>query len=159
MPVSKKSLENLKKGKRFSSDHQPDIRGKRKNRLREFIDDERISIDELRAILEGFLTNYSFAEIEQMFKDGYDELPVFVTMFFKALIADIKKGSLEAVMIIMDRVYGKATQPTSLEVHDVPEDAKKRMAAIFEEAKKKSSAIKPKNVAKKREPSPDDEDG
>jgi hypothetical protein len=62
------------------------------------------------------------------------------------------------VEIILDRVHGKSTQPTLIEVHDVPEEAKKRMAAIFESSRKESAKIKPKNIAQKKEPSLDDEE-
>jgi hypothetical protein len=158
MPLHKKSLENLKKGKKFSSDYQPEIRGKRRNRLREFIEEERFSLDDLRAILEGLLTSYSFAEIENMYNAGREDLPALITMFLKAFIVDVKKGSLSSVEIILDRVHGKATQPTSIEVHDVPEEAKKRMAAIFESSRKESVKIKPKNIVQKKEPSLDDEE-
>jgi hypothetical protein len=158
MLVSKKSLENLKKGKKFSSDYQPEIRGKRRNRLRAFIEEERFSLDDLRAILEGLLTSYSFEEIENMYNTGREDLPALITMFLKAFIVDIKKGSLSSVEIILDRVHGKATQSTSIEVHDVPEEAKKRMAAIFESSRKESAKIKPKNIAQKKEPSLDDDE-
>jgi hypothetical protein len=158
MLVREKSLENLKKGRKFSSDYQPEIRGKRRNRLREFIEEERFSLDDLRAILEGLLTSYSFEEIENMYNKGKEDLPALITMFLKAFIVDVKKGSLSSVEIILDRVYGKAIQSTSIEVHDVPEEAKKRMASIFESSRKKSAKIKPKNIAQRKEPSLDDDE-
>jgi dephospho-CoA kinase len=159
MPISKKSLKNLKKGKQFSSDYQPKERGRRKNRLREFIDDDRVSLNDLRIILENLVTSYTFTEIEDLYNKGRDDLPILVAMFLKSFIVDVKKGSLTSIEVIMDRVYGKATQTTMVEVHDVPEEAKRRMASIFDKAKQKSSKIKPKNIVAKKEQSLEDEDG
>jgi hypothetical protein len=129
MPVSEKSLENLKKGRKFSSDYQPEIRGKRRNRLREFIEEERFSLDDLRAILEGLLTSYSFEEIEDMYNKGREDLPALITMFLKAFIVDVKKGSLSSVEIILERIHGKPIHQVILDSIDraeLPADPEER---------------------------------
>ncbi|MDR2597309.1 MAG: hypothetical protein LBC76_08330, partial [Treponema sp.] len=64
MPVHPNSLENLKNGKQFSKTYRPANTGRRKSYLKEFVDNERISIADLKIILENILMDYSFGDLE-----------------------------------------------------------------------------------------------
>ena len=126
------------KGTQFSSTNQPVNRGRRKNRLRELIDNDRISLDELRIILENLATSHSFADIEQMLNNGKEDLPAFVAMFLKAFVVDWRKGSLNSVELLMDRVWGKAVQAIDMTstgnmslTLTTPEDRKKHIQELL----------------------------
>ena len=103
------SLEALKTGKRFSSTYQPNNLGKRKNKLWELVDKERVSLADLKTILESLIYNYSFSDLEAIHNpdEGKEELPIIIALFMKAFMTDHRKGAIDTLERLMDRVYGK----------------------------------------------------
>lgn len=128
--VNEKSLENLSKGKRFSSEYRPKHSGRRKSLLK-LIDDNRVSLSDLKNVMDSLLSSYSFYDIEKIYSGAHENVPVFVSLILKALIKDIKNGSLDTLEFIMDRVYGKSTNTNIIDVQCVDEDVKNKITKMF----------------------------
>jgi len=132
MPVHPNSLANLEKGKRFSKTYKPAKTGRRKSYLKEFVDEERVSLADLKIILENLLLDHSFGDLELIFAKGQKTLPAAIAGYIKAMITDLKKGKRDSLDALVDRVYGKPVQ----EVHyfekrgDIPDDPEERRALI-----------------------------
>jgi len=133
---------------RFSSTYQPPNKGRRRDKLKEFIDKERLSANDLLTILEGLLMNYSFKDFEDIHNpaSGHEELPILVAAYMKAIMTDHRKGTTDTIDRLMDRVYGRPTNPVDLKSGSglmvtmiTPEERKKRI----EELLKKCEPEKP----------------
>jgi len=128
MPVNKKSLENLKKGKKFSSTNPPKNPGRRPNVYARYIRDERVSLDDQRALFSSLLT-YNADEIDAILKSK-DKPPVGMVLLLKAIASDLKSGVIVNYEKLMDRTHGKPIQ--SVEVsdkrNDIPDDPAERKA-------------------------------
>ena len=107
-PNSRKALTA---GKKFSSSYQPLNKGKRRDKLKEFIDKERVSIGDLRAIFENLVCSYSFGDYDAIHnpESGREELPVIVAAYMKAIMTDHRKGTVDTIERLIDRVHGKPT--------------------------------------------------
>jgi len=156
MPVHPNSLKNLEKGKRFSKTYKPAKTGRRKSYLKEFVDEERISLADLKIILENLLLDHSYGDLELIFAKGQKTLPAAIAGYIKAMITDLKKGKRDAVDALMDRVYGKPTQTNVVEVYDISDDAKKKMDSIFSDML--STKVEPTNVLEQKEVNLNDDD-
>jgi hypothetical protein len=115
MAVNPKSLENLKpfeKGdNRWPGGVAPAGVGRPKNRLKAFIEksEERVSFDDVRRMTERLMVS-SMSELKSIVDDK-DE-PSIVVVFASAVIEDKKKGITSTFQTLMDRILGKAIQPT-----------------------------------------------
>jgi len=159
MPVHPNSIANLEKGKRFSKTYKPANTGRRRDYLKEFIDDNKVSLNDLKAILENVLGDHSFADLEKILARGQKTLPAFVAAYIKGMITDLKKGRTDTVDKMWDRIHGKANQTSVLEVYDISDDAKKRMSSIFNSMLKDGTEIKPANLLEQEDIEPEKEEG
>jgi uncharacterized protein YnzC (UPF0291/DUF896 family) len=132
MEVHPNSLENLKKGKRFSKTYKPNRTGRRKNYLKKFIDDNRLSINDLKIIFENLIMDCSFTDLEQIFNNGKDTLPAGMALLIRGMQTDLKRGSINTLNSIIDRVYGKTVQQVNIteKRNDIPDDPAERKALI-----------------------------
>lgn len=109
------SLANLKpfvKGdNRWPGGVPPAGVGRPKNRLKAFIEksEERVSFDDVRRMTERLMVS-SMSELKSIVEDK-DE-PSIVVVFASAVIEDKKKGITSTFQTLMDRILGKAIQPT-----------------------------------------------
>jgi hypothetical protein len=148
----------------FSSENQPENRGRKPSALR-FIRDQGLSITDVKKIIGGLIWDFDSVELEEKLKtvkvkvkgtDGktktvtklLDPVPMGVNIVLGALAADQKAKSTVNFDRLMDRAYGKPTQKDIIEFSDIPETAKDRLDRIFGEAQMKSGKIKPKLVSK-----------
>jgi hypothetical protein len=151
MAVSKKSLENLEKGKKFSSENQPENRGRKPSALSRYIKEKGVSITDIKLMIGSFIFDHTTKEIAALLKDKENPPPIGVSIILGALNEDLSNKNLANLEKLMDRAYGKPTQKDIVEFNDIPDSAKDRLAAIFEDTKDKSKKIIPKNVAKTTE--------
>ena len=158
MPIHPNSLANLEKGKRFSKTYKPKNTGRRKDYLKEFIDENRLSLNDLKIILENILADNSFADLEKILARGQKTLPAFVAGYIKAMITDLKKGNTDTIDKMADRVYGKAMQTSVVEVYDISDDAKSKMRSIFDNMLGKGAEIKPENLLEQKDVEPDEDE-
>jgi hypothetical protein len=145
--VSKKSLENLKKGKKFGPDNPPRGGGRKKSQLKDFMIKEEFSLSDMKKVFQGIIFTHSVEELNEMVKND-KTLPTPVTALISAFLHDIKHGYLNAMNFIMDRSYGKPVQAAVVEIHDMPDDIKKRMLSIYQEGA--AAPVKPKNIMPKK---------
>jgi len=151
MPVHPNSLVNLEKGKRFSKTYKPANTGRRKDYLKEFVDENRVSLNDLKIILENILTDYSFGDLEKILLRGQKTLPAIVAAYIKGMLTDLKKGKTDTVDRLVDRVHGKPTQTNVVEVYDISDDAKNKMKSIFDNMLDSGTEIKPENVLEQKD--------
>ena len=130
MPVHPNSLKNLEKGKRFSKTYKPANTGRRKNYLKEFADENRISLNDLKIILENLVMDHSFGDLEKIFAKGQKTLPAATAAYIKGLTVELKKGKVDVLNSMLDRVYGKPTQSVSVSgsISNIPDDPVEREA-------------------------------
>jgi hypothetical protein len=151
MAVNKKSLENLRKGNQFSSENQPYNPGRRPNVFSKYIRENRLSLDDLRALISSVLS-YDPDDIDVFLKDKKNKPPVAMILFLKAIKADMDKGRLDNWVILSDRSYGKPTQNVDLNATGTltavtmsPEDRRKRIEELL-----KKSEPQPEKPGRKR---------
>jgi hypothetical protein len=138
--------KNLEKRKKFSTENQPAKRGRRRSQLGDFIAENEVSLGDLKMVLMEIAFNRSVAELEKLLKDK--TIPAAVSFVTAALLSDMRRGRLDALDSLLDRVYGKPVQVEVVEVRDVSEEAKRRMLSIYQEEAK--VPVKPKNVMPRR---------
>jgi hypothetical protein len=156
MAVNKKSLENLAKGKKFSSDDQPENRG-RKPSVLSYIKGSGLSLDDYRKLITNLIWEYDHEELSAILKDKNNKMPIGMTIVLGALIKDQEKKSIDNYEKFMDRCFGKPTQGVDIKtsgnleiISMTPEKRKKRIADLIKEARTR---------AKKPENEPDKTDG
>lgn len=115
---------------------KPENIGRPKNRLKAFLEDseERVSFDDIRRMTEKLMTSDD-AEIKAI--SDSKTLPFLVVTFAAALIADKKKGVTSTYQTLMDRILGKAIQPTvgvlDNDLHNLsPEDYEAKKAEFLQ---------------------------
>ena len=100
------------KGKQFSKDYQPKNRG-RKPELYTIAHDcyniGRVEFDRV----SKYLLQLSVVELQALCKDTTQ--PAWVVVVASAIIADMKRGLTTTLSSLLDRVFGKASQPVTLD--------------------------------------------
>jgi hypothetical protein len=99
-------------------------------------------------MIGSFIFDHTTKEIAALLKDKENPPPIGVSIMLGALNEDLTNKNLANLEKLMDRAYGKPTQKDIVEFNDIPDSAKDRLAAIFEDAKGKSKKITPKTVVK-----------
>lgn len=101
-------------GTTFSKDRQPEHKpGPKPSKIRAFIQANDLSLNDVRASIAAL------AEMneEQLQAIGDNkEAPVLLRSFAKALVAELSKG-LVGVESLLDRTFGKPSQPVELTQH------------------------------------------
>lgn len=126
-----------KNGVRFSASNQPEGRGRRPNKLKKFIKDNRISKNDVNAMMSCLLFSKTLDELQNMTsKDNRGKLPVGVACLVQALYTDAKNGKHGCVDSMLDRLYGKPCQSVEVAEYtsDIPSDPDER-AALAERIK------------------------
>jgi hypothetical protein len=159
-PNSRKALET---GKRFSPSYQPLNKGKRRDKLKEFIDKERVSIGDLRAILENLICSYSFGDFDAIHnpESGREELPVIIAAYMKAIMTDHRKGTVDTIERLIDRVHGKPTNTVDVKSDSglsitlmTPEERDKRIEELLRKGEIGRNTSKPRRGRKSRDTEP-----
>jgi len=146
MAVAKKSLDNLGKGKKFSSDNQPEKRGRRRSVLTT-IREGGMSVTDIKKVIRNLIWEYDSKELAELLKNKELMIPMGMTLILGALVDDQKKNSIANFEKLMDRSDGKPTQNSVVEFTDISDNAKDRLSQIFASAKKKTVETKPKKTA------------
>jgi hypothetical protein len=143
MAVNKKSLENLGKGKKFSSDNQPDNSG-RKPSVLTYIKGSGLSLDDYRRLLTNLIWEYDHKELSAILKNKSNKIPMGLAIVLSALIDDQKTKSIANFEKFMDRIFGKPAQGLdiktsgSMEIISMTmEERQKHIKALLEEARKR----------------------
>jgi hypothetical protein len=150
MAVSKKSMENLVKGKatQFSTENQPVNSGRKPSTLSRYIKENGVSITDIKLMINSFIFDHTTKEIVALLKDKENPPPIGVSIILGALNEDLTNKNLANLEKLMDRANGKPTQKDIVEFGDIPDTAKDRLDRIFGEVQAQSEKIKPKVVSK-----------
>lgn len=99
--------ENLKKGKRFSSEYQPKKQGRKKSKLKGMIEKNDLSSEDI----SDLIINLFDKTREELDIISYDEeQPFLLRAFVKSMIKDIDGDSLYNINSLLDRAIGKAKE-------------------------------------------------
>lgn len=161
MAVNEKSLKNLEKGNKFSSENQPENNGRKPSYL-SFIREQDVSISDIRKVIGNLIWNYDSEELTLKLKTKKvkikDEngktktvtktiipLPMGINLVLNALNDDLQKKRLINFNSLMDRAYGKSTQTI-----DIPPETLARISMTPEERRKKIEELLKKSESKPR---------
>lgn len=100
------------KGKQFSKDYQPKNRGRKPELYtiaRECYNIGRAEFDRV----SKYLLQLSVVELQALRKDTTQ--PAWVVVVASAILADMKRGITVTLSTLLDRIFGKASQPVTLD--------------------------------------------
>jgi hypothetical protein len=117
---------------RFSSSNQPDNRGRKPSKLKKFIKEYDISLQDIQILMKNIMFAYSFEEIQELVKKT-EKLPVAVGVIIKGLADDANSGRIAVFEKMMDRSFGKTAPEKTVEVRGMSEEARSRMAVLLRE--------------------------
>ena len=106
--------ENLKKGKKFSSEYQPAKNGRRPSKLKKYIKRTELSSTDIT----DTITMIMAMSKEELIKLQNDESqPMLIRVFIKSYLKDFEKGDLSNIEKLMDRAIGKAIQKQEIDLN------------------------------------------
>ena len=121
----------------FSSTNQPENSGRRPSVFAKYIRENRVSLDDLRALISSLL-GYSAPEIDAILKDKVNSPPVAIVLLLKAIMADMNKGDLSNFIKLAERAFGKPAQNVDVNVAGslpftamTPEERDKRIEELL----------------------------
>lgn len=100
--------ENLKP---FSSSYQPANKGRKPSKLRKYIKDNNLGIEDVRLMMKQVL---AMDEVQLRDKINDVKVPMMIRLFIRAYLQDFKSGRLDNFNSMIDRIYGKADQNLNL---------------------------------------------
>ena len=116
MAVNKKSLANLKPGKTFSSEYQPNRRRTTLFKmLADIIGEQEVKVSLTK---DDFYKCYQYIielnaeEIARIINDP--KTPVWMVSVAKAIVTDAQSGSSATIEKMFDRLFGRAAQSTDI---------------------------------------------
>ena len=138
--TGKESGKNYEVGKckppretRFTSENQPENTGRRPSLLKAYINDNGVSIQDVRLVFKNIVFEKTKEELEDLLTD--EGQPMLVRTIISAYMKDFESGRIDIINSILDRVFGKAEQ--SVQVNGLletasltPEERKARIAEL-----------------------------
>jgi hypothetical protein len=132
--MNQTSMENLKKGVKFSNTNQPRKNGRIPSKLKKFIKETAISRSDIDAIFRNLIFVNSIDDLQKMIDgENKNKLPVIIALCISAFIHDMKHGSLLNVNSVLDRVLGKPTQQIDATVKTISPETRDKLQEIFNE--------------------------
>jgi hypothetical protein len=130
----------------FSSTNQPANSGRRPSVFAKYIRENRVSLDDLRALISSLL-GYNAPEIEAIIKDKVDKPPVGILLLLKAIKADMDKGETTNFDKLADRAFGKPEKTINYEIGAIAPETLAVLNEVF--AEKPEQKRKPKANGRK----------
>jgi hypothetical protein len=151
------------KGHRFSSTNQPANRGRKPSKIKRLIKKYDLPKSDIDAVIQNILFDHTLGELEELAKDRakQNKLPAFAGYLLALLQKSAEKGDPHVIQYFLDRVYGRPMQAMDVtadaNIQLLPDEAKKKMADIYESMRAGNKAtVKPQNVKKQRRVVEDD---
>ena len=94
--------QNLKK---FTSEYQPEGRGRKPSILKQYIKENKISSADVSLLIKSILFESTEKEMVEMLADK--NKPIIIRLFVRAFMEDFRKGRLENIEKLLDRAIGK----------------------------------------------------
>jgi hypothetical protein len=146
--ANNKRLTAVSKATQFSSDNQPENRG-RKHSVLKFIKDSGLSITDIKRLLGSLIWDYDSKELSALLKDKENPVPMGMALVLGALTEDLKNKNLTNFERLMDRAFGKSTQGMDIRtsgtleiISMTSEKRKKRIEALLKETRNKAKKTK-----------------
>jgi hypothetical protein len=95
-------------GKRFDKTHQPRNNGRKPSTLKKLIKDNGISIQDVKLVMKNIVMTKTESELKDLCSDPGQ--PMLVRTITNAFLTDFKKGNMNNLDSILDRIYGKAEE-------------------------------------------------
>ena len=110
-------LENLKKGKRFSSEYQPSNYRKQRlfTKIACMLGDEKFSVTfSKKDFYDIYQTLASMTRKELIELREDENTPVFMISLINAIDKDCAEGNNKTIEMMFDRLFGRAAQSTDI---------------------------------------------
>jgi len=132
----------------FSSTNQPANSGRRPNVFAKYIRENRVSLDDIRALISSML-GYDAAEIKSILENKKDKPPIGIILLFKAITADMNKGEISNLEKLLDRAYGKPEKTVNHSIGQITPETITMLNQIFDDPVKKEKDVKKSPVKRK----------
>lgn len=110
---------------RFTSENQPENRGRKKSKLSAFIQESEIGADDINKVIKNVIFEKSQKELQQLLEDV--DQPMLIRVFIRAYLEDFKRGDLTRFETLANRAIGKPKEVVEIEGS---EDKPLRMVSI-----------------------------
>ena len=112
MPAGNPNILEAGMNTRFSSENQPENRGRKPDKLKGWIDNYDLSKNDVHSTFIKFLFDKTIGEIEEIINDSKkrSELPMSVYIQLKVLTSAAKRGDARHFENILYMIYGKPKQ-------------------------------------------------
>jgi len=114
MPRKKEDIVKDGKATQFSKTRRPKNPGRRKSELKDFMSQEKVSLDDFKRMVNEVLLCRSAEELHKIKLDKTN--PAIVCLFASVMEVAIKNGRMHDANLIIDRLYGKATEKIDAKV-------------------------------------------
>jgi len=132
----------------FSSTRRPKNPGRRPNVYAKYIRENRVSLDDQRALFSSMLA-YNADEIQKFIEDKKDKPPVGMILLLNAISADLKKKEIANYEKLMDRTFGKPEKTINHSIGQINPETIETLNRFFNEPQKKETSAK-KTTAKRK---------
>ena len=117
----------------FTSTNQPANSGRKPSLLKDYIQDNGVSISDVRLVFKNIIFEKTKEELDELLGD--ESQPMLVRAIVGAYLRDFESGRIDIINSILDRVYGKSEQAVQLsgllETSTLtPDERKKRIAEL-----------------------------
>ena len=145
--ANKNIVEDGKKT-RFSSTRQPPTTGRRPNVYAKYVKEERVSLDDQKALFESILA-YKPDVLKDFLKDEKDKPPIGVLLLLNAIKSDISKGEIFNYEKLMDRTFGKPEKTVNKGITQISPEVLDVLNNVFNPPQKKEKSAKSKTTKRK----------
>lgn len=109
--MTQQQKENLSKGKKFTSEYQPNNTGRKPSKLKAMIEVNDLSSNDVSDLL---LSLFDKTE-DELTAIAFDQnKPFLVRTFVKAMLKDLSQDSIYNINNLLDRAIGKPKEKTQL---------------------------------------------
>lgn len=138
-------LENLKKGKHYSSTYQPaNNTGRRPSKIKAMVKDNNLSSDDVRAMYK-MLFDMEESEIKELIKNP--KTPMLIKNFAKAFLNDLSVKNAMTSQKMIDWIYGKAAETHKhtgvMEITTMTPEQRRDRIKELEEKLKEAEEVEP----------------
>lgn len=116
---------------RFTSENQPANRGRKPSRLKEFIESNGLTADDLSNTIK-YIFPMTEKELNELGNDP--EKPILMRLFVKAIIKDMENSNIYNITQLFNRAFGQPRQ--ELELSTVDEEGQKTGFTFVEKPQK-----------------------
>lgn len=147
------------KGKRFTSEYQPENRGRKPNKLKDLIKESQFTTQDIRAIFANIVSVNTLDEMKEMILDKNTDF--MVAAYLKAMVKDYQNSKTDTMDKLIEYAFGKTktiiettseNRNTNLNIDGLSKEEKQEILTrglqIFERERKERINEKEKDQSK-----------